>query len=78
MSAAAWRVSPGAALQGAVVVPGDKSVSHRVMLLGAILTKVAPALRELDMSYDFGTEVVPGPTPQAFLSKTVYRYRDGQ
>ena len=33
---AAWRVSPCAALQGAVVVPGDKSVSHRVMLLGAI------------------------------------------
>ncbi len=36
MSAAAWRVSPCAALNGAVLVPGDKSVSHRVMLLGAI------------------------------------------
>lgn len=36
MSAIAWRVAPCAALQGRVPVPGDKSVSHRVMLLGAI------------------------------------------
>lgn len=36
MNAPAWQVSPGDALQGSVRVPGDKSVSHRVMLLGAI------------------------------------------
>ncbi len=38
MSASAWRVSPGGPLAGHVQVPGDKSVSHRVMLLGAIGT----------------------------------------
>jgi 3-phosphoshikimate 1-carboxyvinyltransferase len=36
VSAAAWQVSPCAALHGVIQVPGDKSVSHRVMLLGAI------------------------------------------
>lgn len=33
---AAWKVSPSASLAGAVEIPGDKSISHRVMLLGAI------------------------------------------
>ncbi len=36
MSNAAWRVSPSGPLAGSLVIPGDKSVSHRVMLLGAI------------------------------------------
>lgn len=36
MSKAAWKVSPSAALAGTVDVPGDKSVSHRVVLLGAV------------------------------------------
>lgn len=36
MSATAWIVRPAGALGGRVVVPGDKSVSHRVMLLGLV------------------------------------------
>lgn len=36
MSVAAWRVKPAGALAGRVVIPGDKSISHRVMLLGAV------------------------------------------
>jgi 3-phosphoshikimate 1-carboxyvinyltransferase len=36
MSAPAWLVRPGGPLAGQLRIPGDKSVSHRVMLLGAI------------------------------------------
>ncbi len=36
MSAPAWRANPAPALGGSIVVPGDKSISHRVMLLGAV------------------------------------------
>lgn len=36
MNAASWQVRPCGPLQGSIRVPGDKSVSHRVMLLGAI------------------------------------------
>ena len=36
MSSAAWRVNPGGPLVGRLAIPGDKSISHRVMLLGAI------------------------------------------
>jgi 3-phosphoshikimate 1-carboxyvinyltransferase len=36
MSGAAWRVNPGGPLAGRLAIPGDKSISHRVMLLGAI------------------------------------------
>jgi len=38
MSAPAWRVSPAPALCGTLRVPGDKSISHRVMLLGTVAT----------------------------------------
>jgi len=31
-----WRTGPGATLAGEVRVPGDKSISHRALLLGAI------------------------------------------
>jgi 3-phosphoshikimate 1-carboxyvinyltransferase len=31
-----WVVQPGAALHGRVGVPGDKSISHRALLLGAV------------------------------------------
>ncbi|MCC6170771.1 MAG: 3-phosphoshikimate 1-carboxyvinyltransferase [Gammaproteobacteria bacterium] len=36
MSARSWEVVPGGTLQGEVVVPGDKSISHRSLMLGAI------------------------------------------
>ena len=36
MSVASWEVAPGGALQGEVRVPGDKSISHRSLMLGAL------------------------------------------
>jgi 3-phosphoshikimate 1-carboxyvinyltransferase len=36
MNASAWRVRPSGPLTGRLSIPGDKSISHRVMLLGAI------------------------------------------
>jgi 3-phosphoshikimate 1-carboxyvinyltransferase len=36
MNALAWRVRPSGPLAGRLAIPGDKSVSHRVMVLGAI------------------------------------------
>lgn len=38
MNSAAWLVRPSGPLAGRLQVPGDKSLSHRVMLLGAIGT----------------------------------------
>ena len=35
MSTAHWQVQQGGALQGSLVVPGDKSISHRSLMLGA-------------------------------------------
>ena len=32
----AWIASPGAPLRGELAVPGDKSISHRAIMLGAI------------------------------------------
>ncbi|NBU25216.1 MAG: 3-phosphoshikimate 1-carboxyvinyltransferase, partial [Gammaproteobacteria bacterium] len=32
----AWRVAPAAAARGRLRVPGDKSVSHRALMLGGI------------------------------------------
>jgi 3-phosphoshikimate 1-carboxyvinyltransferase len=31
-----WRVAPGGAVGGTVTVPGDKSISHRALMLGAL------------------------------------------
>ena len=36
MTRATWRVEPVEALHGELAVPGDKSVSHRALLLGAV------------------------------------------
>jgi 3-phosphoshikimate 1-carboxyvinyltransferase len=38
VNAPAWRVRPAGPLAGRLTIPGDKSISHRVMLLGAIGT----------------------------------------
>lgn len=38
MNAPAWQIHPAEPLAGRLAIPGDKSVSHRVMLLGAIGT----------------------------------------
>ena len=34
--AARWRVAPGGTVTGTLTVPGDKSISHRALMLGAI------------------------------------------
>jgi 3-phosphoshikimate 1-carboxyvinyltransferase len=34
--AAHWRVAPGGTVAGTLTVPGDKSISHRALMLGAI------------------------------------------
>jgi len=33
---AAWRVAPGGTIAGSFTVPGDKSISHRALMLGAL------------------------------------------
>ena len=38
MTTAALRARPGAALRGTIRVPGDKSISHRALILGALAT----------------------------------------
>ncbi|MEJ2516103.1 MAG: 3-phosphoshikimate 1-carboxyvinyltransferase [Gammaproteobacteria bacterium] len=38
MTAQAWRIRPSPRLAGTLRVPGDKSVSHRALLLGAVAT----------------------------------------
>ncbi len=43
--------------------------------MGAVLTKLAPALREMQMSFDWGTEILPSEQPNQIMSRTVYRYR---
>jgi 3-phosphoshikimate 1-carboxyvinyltransferase len=35
-AAARWRLAPGGTVTGALTVPGDKSISHRALMLGAI------------------------------------------
>jgi 3-phosphoshikimate 1-carboxyvinyltransferase len=35
-SAARWRVAPGGTVTGSFTVPGDKSISHRALMLGAM------------------------------------------
>jgi 3-phosphoshikimate 1-carboxyvinyltransferase len=37
-AARGWRVAPGGAVSGQITVPGDKSISHRALMLGAIAT----------------------------------------
>ncbi|MBT8121697.1 MAG: hypothetical protein KJO10_04095, partial [Gammaproteobacteria bacterium] len=40
MSDLHFRVKPGGSLTGAMRVPGDKSISHRSIMLGSIATGV--------------------------------------
>lgn len=66
------RVAPGAALRGQITVPGDKSISHRALLLGALAEgdtvisgflasedtrATAGCLRAMGVSIDEGTTV---------------------
>lgn len=37
-----YTVQPGGRLQGTVRVPGDKSVSHRAIILGSIASGTTP------------------------------------
>lgn len=42
-SAAHWEVAPAGAVAGEVTVPGDKSVSHRTLMLGALAEGITEA-----------------------------------
>ena len=44
MSALRFQIEPGGALSGRVRVPGDKSISHRAIMLGAL----ADGVTEID------------------------------
>src|ERR687884_248351 len=50
------KVEPAAGLVGHVAVPGDKSISHRALLLGAVssgpMERVAEPLRRMGASID--------------------------
>jgi hypothetical protein len=54
--------------------PDDPEVAA-MRKLGAILTKVAPALRELDLRYDEAEEILPTSTPEAVTRRRTVRYR---
>ena len=55
MSALTYKVQPGGTLRGAVTVPGDKSVSHRSVILGAIARGVTRARGFLASQDTLGT-----------------------
>ena len=38
-----WQARPGTPLRGTIRVPGDKSISHRAMMLGALADGVTRA-----------------------------------
>ena len=46
-----------------------------LLIAGSILTKITPALRELDMGYDWATESIPVPDGKGWMSRQVHRYR---
>ena len=73
-----WIASRGAPLRGDIAVPGDKSVSHRAIMLGAIAegtTRVAgflerhPEFTVKPIALDGVTHV----TPEGYLRLTPYR-----
>ncbi len=48
-------IDPAASLQGGIAVPGDKSISHRAVLIGAIAdgeTRIGGFGRSLDTGVD--------------------------
>lgn len=65
-----WLAQPGRALRGRVRVPGDKSVSHRAMMLGAL----ADGICQVDGFLE-GEDTVA--TAQAFCAMGVRIERDG-
>jgi len=56
------------------LLPADRETRPAIKL-GAILTKLAPALRQLDMSLDVGSDVLPSENPEVVMSRRVVRYR---
>ena len=55
MTAVSYRVEPGGRLQGRVRVPGDKSISHRAVMLGAIADGVTEVTGFLEGTDALGT-----------------------
>jgi hypothetical protein len=59
------------------LLPEDRE-TRPMIRLGAVLTKLAPALRELDLAYDQGSEMRAGEEPGTYHSRSVVRYRDAR
>ena len=63
----------GAAGFGLSMLPKERD-TRPLLKMGAILSKLAPFFRELDMSFDWGTEIVTTTAPDTIMSRTIYRY----
>ena len=53
-----WLAMPGRPLRGSLRVPGDKSVSHRALMLGAIADGITRIDGFLEGSYTIGYVVI--------------------
>jgi hypothetical protein len=56
------------------MLPQERDTREAIKV-GAILTKLAPALRALDLSMDTGADVLPSPSPDTIMTRRVTRYR---
>ncbi len=59
------------------ILPQDCE-SSGLLTIGTILTKLAPACRELDFGYDWAMEAMPGKAPNTWITRSVYRYHNQQ
>lgn len=60
---------------GLSLLPEDRD-TRPILKLGTILTKLAPAMRELDLGYDWAMESMPGKTAETWVSRSVVRYHE--
>ena len=56
-------------------MPEEDRDARTAIRVGRMLTKLAPAMRELDMQFDAASTLLPSDDPDAVLGKIVYRYR---
>ena len=63
--------SPGGRLHGTLRVPGDKSISHRSIMLGALATMTAAVV-----NYFFGSSA--GSREKTRLSDAIHTFSEGR
>lgn len=73
-SSASWLANLVSAAGFFLSVLPEQRDTRAAIKVGAILTKLAPALRELQMKYDWGMELLPSTTPDVIMSRTVYHH----